>query len=378
MCELIQEKKPTEENSSTPYKEGLYFNMPEEEYFKIPYYSRSGSEDVLFDVEEYWHNSPMNPDHVPTEPTEAMQLGTAIHCSVLESNRYGGLYVIKPKPEDFKGKKILKTSEDIKAFLVAVGQKKTGNKEELMDRAADYADPKLYVIWDKVINDFNAEAAANGRRILSTEHGRVITGIQTALKRRPQMKTILEDTKSEVVIIWKDEETGIMCKCMLDAVRPEAIGEVKSFSVKRKKTKLGRAMTKAIEDEAYNYQYYVYRKALGLIIRKINLKTAGVFGEVDPEWLERFLKHPDKQFFIMFFRTQAPFQCKTFEMEKAPSLGATPNEYYDQAETLWREGIEKFQWCCKTFGVSRWIAPDNIITLTDEHVPRIMWQNSDI
>ncbi len=380
MCYLIEKDEQPKEKIKTdmPYGEGIYFDMPEEEYFNIPYFSRSGAEDILFDEEEYWHKSPMNPDHEPMKATPAMELGTAIHCMLLEPERFAKLYTKKPTLKDFEGKKILKTSEDIKKFLTLVGEKKTGKKEDLIFRAMEYINPEKDIIWDKIINDFNEEIATTGKRILSEENVEILDGIKASLNRKPNMPEILQDIKSEVVIIWKDDATGIMCKCMLDAVRPEAIGEVKSFTVKRRKIPLEKAMTTEIENEQYNHQYYIYKNALSLIINKVNAGKAKVFGEVDQNWLGRFLMNPDKQFFIMFFRTQAPYQCKSFEMEQAVIKNATSNIYYEQAQLMWNTGINKFQRCCEKNGVKRWVDEDDIIALLDEHVPRIMYQNCSI
>jgi hypothetical protein len=378
MCELIQEKKPTEENSSTPYKEGLYFNMPEAEYFKIPYFSRSGADKLLFSVEQFWEDSAMNPNCKPQKTTPAMELGTAIHSMLLEPIKFKSLYVQPPTPSDYHGKEILETSKDIKAFLTLVGENITGKKEDLIERALGYLNPKTHIIWDEVINDFNYDVEKTGKRILSSGDVEILEGIKTSLKRKKRIPTILENSMSEVVIIWKDEETGIMCKCMIDAVRPEAIGEVKSFSVQDYNLPLERTMLNDIRYRKYNHQFYVYSQALKTIIKKINAGKAKVFGEVDNAWLKEFLKNSNKQFFIMFFRTQAPYQCKTYELEKSCVPDATSNAYFEQGELLWRTAITKLQACYERFGTSRWIDEDEVTILADEHIPNIIYQTVDI
>lgn len=379
MCYLIEKEKPTPKpKADTPYKEGIYFDMPEKEYFAIPYFSRSGAEKILFSAEQYWEDSPMNPDYKPTKVTPAMELGKAIHCQLLEPERFAKLYAKKPALSDFDGKNILRTSEDIKVFLTSIGEKKTGKKEDLIARADEYLDHKKEIIWDVIIDNFNADVAATGKRILTEFDIEILDGIKTAFKRRQIMPELLRNTRSEIVIIWKDADTGIMCKCMIDAARPEAIGEIKSFSVKNFNIPIETTMLKEINHRHYNHQYYIYSLALKTVIDKINRGTAKVYGEVDSVWIDSFLKTPDKQFFLMFFRTQAPYQCRPYELEKAITKGATANVYFEQAAILWNAALTKLQYCYTTFGISRWIDDDEVIVLADEHMPSILYQTSGI
>lgn len=381
MCYLIEKDEQPKEvttKADTPYEEGIYFDMPEEEYFAIPYFSRSGAEKLLFSQEQYWADSPMNPDHKPMQATPAMELGKAIHCQLLEPERFSELYAKRPALSDFAHMVILRTSEEIKSFLASVGEKKTGKKDELIARAAEYLDPNTHIIWDVLIGDFEADVAKYGKRIINEFDVETIEGIKTSFKRRARMPELLQNARSEIVIIWKDEITGIMCKCMIDAARPEAIGEVKSFSVKNFNSPIEVTMLKELNYRHYNHQYYVYSMALQTVIEKINRGTAKVYGSVNPDWLAEFLKIPDKQFFLMFFRTQAPYQCKTYELERCVVKDATDNVYFGQAAILWNGALAKLQRCYKQFGTSRWLDDEEIVVLTDEHVPTILYQTSDI
>jgi hypothetical protein len=381
MCFSIEKEKtitPEKIEAATPFEEGIYFDMPEEEYFRIPYFSRSGAEKILFSQEQYWYDSPMNPNYKPMAATPAMELGKAIHCQLLEPKRFKELYAKEPSLSDFNNMNVLRNSEDIKAFLTSVGEKKTGKKDELISRAAEYLDPRTDVIWDTVINNFNADVAATGKRIINERDVEVIDGIKESFDIREQMPSILKETRSEIVVIWKDETTGVMCKCMIDAARPEAIGEVKSFSVKNFNIPIEQTMLKELNARHYNHQYFVYSMALKTVIKKINAGEAKVFGEVNPQWLKEFLAIPNKRFLLMFFRTQAPYQCKTYELEEAFVHDATTNVYFDQATILWRAALTKLQSCYSRFGVNRWLDDDEVVTLTDEHMPSILYQTTGI
>jgi len=371
LAEFKPENKKDKAIQKEEYQEGLYFGMPEEEYHKIPYFSRSLADEMIVDVEEFWYKSPMNPDRPQREETEAMKLGTAIHSMILEPGTFSEKYCKKPVYEDYPNKTILITSDDIKEFLTSIGEKKTGNKPELIERALPYIDPKTYIIWDSHIAEWTQNL--DGQRIITGEMAEILEGIKAGIDRRPKIKQLLENTVSEITIIWRDPITGIMCKCRLDCARPEAIGEVKSFSIKNRKN-IYKAMCDSIVYEKYNLQFYVYHIALKIILEKIKARKAGVFGDVNQDWLKEFIKNPDKQFFFIFARTQAPHQCMAIELQESYASGASSNVYYTQAEMMWNAAIKLYSECCEKFGVNRWINEKEVETLMDEHVPAVMYQ----
>lgn len=379
MCLYESEIKKEQEVEAQPYAEGIYFDMPEEEYHEIPYFSRSTCETMIFDPtgEEHWYNSPMNPDYVRSEPTSAMELGSALHCMLLEPERFDQLYVKKPTINDMTGKIVFEKSDEIKHFLKSVGEKVTGNKPDLIKRAIPYLDPETHVIWDNVLAAFYEDVESNGRRVLSEDNIEVLEGIRDSLERRKNMPELFNNIRSEITIIWKDEATGIMCKCRLDGARPEAIAEVKSFSVQNKKG-LMKTIYDTINYDRYNLQFYVYQEALRTIIKKVKANKAKVFGDVEPEWLKEFLKSPEKQFFILFFRTQAPYQCKAIELRRNFADGGSSNVYFTEAQSLWNIGISAYQRCCELYGVERWVDTKDVDELMDEHIPNVMYQSSNI
>lgn len=345
--------------------EGIYFDMPEAEYRALPYFSRSFAEEVLCDLEEAEYRL-----RNPIEATSAMDLGTAIHSMFLEPEKFNEIYVRYPSFNDFPDKKILKTSEEIADFLTSVGEKKTGKKEDLIARAKPFLDPNKFVIWDEVVEKFKSEVDLLGKRILNNDDYAVLQGLRESFAKRKQIKEVISGGKAEVTIIWKDQETGVMCKCRLDFVRPEAITDIKSFSLKYKKP-LWDYLFKEIIYNRYNLQFAIYREALETIIKKIRGNKAKVYGEVDPIWLEKFLENSRKQFFILFVRTAAPYQMKAIELEKMAGGNGSQTTYHQVAHDLWRTAIRKYANAVAT-GV--W-AEKEIETLDDIHVPNVVYQS---
>ena len=349
------------------YPEGIYFDMPFDKYCELPYFSRSGSKDVIFDLEEAKYRMTHS-----METTPAMDLGTTIHSMFLEPEDYEKTYVKAIKEEDFADKIALKVTDDFKEILKSVGEKVSGKKEDLIERARPYIDPAKFIIWDEVNAAFYADVEESGKKILSNSDFEVMEGLRESYKNKNDIPQIIDNGRAEVTIIWKDAATGIMCKCRLDWVRPEAIVDIKSFSVKDKSKSLFEYLFKQTTSFYYNYQFVIYAEALEAIINKINAGKAKVYGKHDEAWLKEFLENPVKQFFIVYVRTAAPYQMKAIELEKAGAEGGTNNEYYAVAERNWRFAITKFARAVET-GIWK---EKEIETLQDQFVSNVIYQES--
>ena len=358
--------------AETKYPEGIYFGMPSNDYFALPYFSRSASKEVLFDLEEAEYSL-----NNPVIPTAAMDLGTAIHSMFLEPKDFDAIYVKAPSPEDFSQRIILKTVDDFKEILKIFGKKLSGKKEEIIGRFKElvdekFVDPEKYIVWDEMIEKFHADVAKDNKMILTNNDFEILAGLRESLLKRQDIPRIIQNGYAEVTIIWKDEITGIMCKCRLDYVRPEAMGDVKSFTVKHKDKSLFEYLFKLTTGSYYNYQYAIYDEALETIINKINAGKAKSYGKVDSEWMKEFLKNPTKQAFIVYARTAAPYQMKAIELERSNAVGGSKNEYYSVAQKNWRLALSKFSRAVET-GVWR---EKEVAVLEDAYVSNVIYQES--
>lgn len=352
----------------TNLPEGIYFNMPASDYFALPYFSRSLAQKVRFsgkEVEYYLKNL--------TQETPAMALGTAIHSMFLEPKNFAETYVKEISPADFGNKIVLKTADDFKQALKNIGEKQTGLKEELIARARPYLDPEQFIVWDDAKANFDREVEIFGKKVLSDSDFNNLENIRAALGEYQDLPETIKNGRAEVVIIWKDKETGIMCKCRLDYVQPLAITDVKSYSIKDFNTPLAEQLDKKTVWSFYNFQYAIYKEALETVINSINEGKAETHGEPDKEWLAEFLKNPIKQFFILYVRTQAPYQMQAQELRQAESEGAGENAYFSVAQNIWRSSIRKYANFLKT---GKWLGETEIRVLLDQNVPNVMWQQS--
>lgn len=302
-----------------------------------------------------------------------MALGTAIHSMFLEPKDFAETYVKAPSLADFAGKKIIQTVEDLKPYLDTFGLKKTGKKEDLLDSVRAYLNPAEVVIWDDVKNNFERENLIFGKKVLSDEDFTNLTNIREEFPKCEDLPKTIENGRAEVVVIWKDRETGIMCKCRLDYVQPLAVTDVKSYSIKDFNTPLLDQLRKKTVFSFYNFQYAIYKEALETIINEINAGRAQVHGESDAAWLKEFLQNPVKQFFIFYVRTQAPYQMQGLELQPAEVEDAGKNTYFSVAQDIWRSAIRKYAHFLKT---GKWLGESEIEVLRDQHVPNVMWQQS--
>lgn len=357
------------------YQEGIYFSMEEAEYHAIPYFSRSLASSVSISPELGWYRSHLNPDKPANNPTPQMELGTAVHCMLLEPELFKDKYAVRPHYSDYPSKTILDKNAELQNFLSSIGEKKTGAKQELIKRARESLDTQKYVIWDDVITSFNEDIQANEKVEITPTHNEVLKGVKETLKLTQIPEKILNDGYPEVTILWKDAETGIMCKCRLDYVRPESIGEVKTFSITKRNKDIDTVIDDVITYESYYKQFAVYEDALRNIILKINKKQAGVFGEVDKDWLNEFLKYPIKSFFFIFIHTQQPYEIRIVRCDRSYTKGATENTFFTEGRNSFKSALNKYAIYLKKYGKNRWIK-DEIRTLADENVPNIMYQNN--
>ncbi len=112
----------------------------------------------------------------PPEPTEAMEFGSAFHVAILEPERFAAEYV--------RG-------------LEGVGKRSNADKDR----------------WAKF------EADHHGQTVLKAEEYDDIVGMAGAAWESETAANLLRgDGANEVVIVWRDQETGLLCKARMDRI----------------------------------------------------------------------------------------------------------------------------------------------------------------
>lgn len=122
----------------------------------------------------------------PREDSTALRVGRAIHCAVLEPERFDAAYIVAPKVDK---------------------RTKAGKAE-----------------WAA----FVVESTASGAEILDAEEHALAVRCAEAVRSHPRARDLLRGGRAEETITWTDPETGIRCKARADWITPNYILDLKS------------------------------------------------------------------------------------------------------------------------------------------------------
>lgn len=179
-------------------KDGIFHDIPEDVYHGLNAFSNSQAKRLL-DVPAA--------TQVPFAASDAMSFGTAFHSAILEPEIFSKTYIGMPDFGDLR---------------------KTVNKEE----------KKFFIDSNPCDNYLTAQEMAK------------ITGMKDSIMSHPLMAGIFSEGEAETSIFWKDEQTGIDCKCRIDWIP----GKYKML-VDVKTTK--DASIRGFDREVRKYRYYM-------------------------------------------------------------------------------------------------------------------------
>jgi hypothetical protein len=149
----------------------------------------------------------------PSEPTPAMDFGTALHAAVLMPKEFEANYVIEPK--------IDKRTNDGK---------------------------KAWAAW---------QLENLGKAAMDNEDFQAILEMRDALRDHPTIGPLLAEEWSgtEMAVVWKDEQTGVWCKALLDRFIPSSKDDSVSIILDLKTT--ADASEQSFARDVLNYGYDV-------------------------------------------------------------------------------------------------------------------------
>ena len=117
-----------------------------------------------------------------------------------------------------------------------------------------------------------------GKTVISEEDYVRIMGMNMAVRSHPAAAELLENGVSEQTVIWKDEETGIMCRCRPDRVPSGDYPLLVDLKGTKDATEYG--FDKAIKTYSYYRQAAMYTEG----ISKVTGKKYEAFGLIAVEW----------------------------------------------------------------------------------------------
>lgn len=352
---------------------GIYFGMPEDEYFADDSFSAGGIKSMAQSPLTYWTNSNMNPLKIERD-RKHFALGKAYHKMILEgSEAFEDSFFVMPSIEDTPG--AIDGGAALKATCKEYDLKASGTIADMCERLID-ADPALQ-LWPLI----KAEAIeeANGRTVLSKEDWLEIKMVEMVLARVPSTKHVLPGGVAEVSIFW--DQDGIPMKARMDKLKPQGVIDLKTFSNSR-----GKEIASAVAMEVSAYQYYiqpvVYTAALKAARKMWKAKgTEAVFGDVEGiDLKELFEGEGEPRFWFVFVQKGGVPDVLVREFarfETYRGMGATQNAYWRRGELEIERAFSIYRYCMKKFAPGDpWVLDYGLHSFRDEDFPIWMLDKS--
>ncbi|WP_058912839.1 PD-(D/E)XK nuclease-like domain-containing protein [Entomohabitans teleogrylli] len=190
-------------------KQGIYHGISNDEYHGGPGISKSQLDDIAISPAIYqWRK--LAP--VDNEKTKSLDMGTALHCLLLEPDEFDKRFIVAP---EFNRRTNSGKAEEAEFILQCVGLKMT---------------------------------------VMSSDEGRKLKLMRESVFAHPGARWLLEqEGDSEASIYWTDPETGELCRS-----RPDRMLRNHHFIVDVKKVADMQRFSRHIEEFRYHVQEAMY------------------------------------------------------------------------------------------------------------------------
>lgn len=236
-------------------KPGIYFDLPDELYFKDSSLSRSNLIDLLNGDLAFWHNSWLNPDRRDRDKTKEMDYGSMIDCLLLT-------------PDKFDDK-----------FVVTTGFGLDNRK------AVTFVDKN------------NATSSIN------------------ALFEVPYTKEVFTGGYPQVTIVWIDEATGVKMSARIDYLKEYIAVDYKSTRSRMKESLKYDVPKYGLDLQAAHYTLGILEARRCLREGK-EFHIQGVKGKSHKKWLEEFVLSEEMCFRFVFQEKEFPFMFEVFSLDE--------------------------------------------------------------
>lgn len=313
--------------------------MTDAEYFSTPGLSHSGMKDLAVSPLRYWHRH-VNPNRVAEEPTPEMQIGSAVHCAVLEPGEFDKRYACELVPPD----DCLDTIEDLRSFIRNCGETPKGTRKAEVILQVQKIAPNVPIL--EVLHVEHAKQNA-GRVIFKADDWARIHGCATALMEEPRLQEILSTGTPELAIFTTDSDTGVKLKGKLDWATSKLTLDLKTFVQKRGKS-IDRSVADAILYENYHRQGFFYAALRGW----------------PNDW--------NGEHVLAFVESFEPHETRIRSLR--PKTAGNANMYWLRAQHEVRDLIRIYAAYMDKFGVDRpWRSVQEIEPLSDEDMPGLAY-----
>lgn len=353
--------KPKTIQEQYEFKEGLYFNMPDDEYFSIPCLSATGLKSLKTNPSEFWWYSWMNPEKEDGD-TETKIIGRAFHKRILEGKE--AFYKSYAREFSCDRDDLITTGDDIKEALreekkidpsVKVSFK---NKDEGIEYLTSINPAYRERLYDYLKEEY--EKLHAGKIFLSDWIVDRAELCAKVIENHPYLKTSFIGGYAEVSCVWYDTDMKEWFKCRYDYLKVSAINDLKTFTRMTSK-EIERYLPDIISKYGYNIQATHYLDSLKYA--KKFAKEGKVYGgDVDEGWLKAFAERPCDQFHFVFQ-----------QKEKVPNayeaVFSKNHVMYESSQIMIRLAVETYKNYVSQYGDGMWAEIKQPHILTDDDYP---------
>lgn len=339
------------------YEEGIYFNMPFEEYLGIQCLSSSGIKNLLISPTDFWARSYMNPlGGEWDQESQAKIEGRAYHKRILEGKEE--FYrVYAPSYEDDGDPKMIRTSDDIKDALAKCGvpvsfKSKADGAARLLG-----TDPTARIMC---LEERAHEAKHPGKEFISAKTVRYMEFAARLIECDPQINTYFIGGHSEVSVIWYDDDYGVWFKIRLDYLKVGPACDFKTFANIMEKS-INKAVYNAMASRRYNIQAALY--LIGNDVGKRFAAAGKVIGyKGDPKWLDLYADTSCEEFRYVF-------QQKGISPVAIGGRLLKNSKIYQDGVSKVAEAVETYRKFTEQFGTEMWITSTTPIMFDHSELP---------
>jgi len=370
---------------------GIYFGMPEEEYFALPALSSHGVKDLASSPMLYWSRSTFLSDIARKRKAERDEkerlhhtIGKAYHCRIMEGREaFDERFAVWLTEEECEG--ALDGTDQIKAAITAAGHKPFSKVEDRLPdsdgvgetymrsaKKADWIDQLLDIDPDaRILDKLNEQhmAAHRGKAFITAEALDQIEVAAAMIAADPEVRHAFVGGHAEVVLIWHCPTTGVPMKARCDYLKLGAVVDLKTVANQQ-----GRSIERAIAHEIANYRYViqpsVYVEGVEVVRNLVRHGKATVSipltvphaGAAIIDWVEQWAHGTSVEWLWVFQQKgDAPITRGLFY----PLQGTTKTV----TDEIVRKMKARFRTMSETYGVDPWLDVAPIYDMADEDLP---------